>query len=123
MGPLTTCSPASSRWNAQPAGIVGAARHLKTLQAEGLIGHVGVTDVTAAELQALVAAGVPPATVQAQYSLIDRRIEAHVLPICTEHGLRVISYNTLAGGFLSDDWLHQPEPKVLDIRRARNTTC
>ena len=65
-------------------------------------------------------AHVPIVTAQVQYSLLDRRAEAALVPLCHEKGVRVIAYGTLAGGLLSDDWLHQPEPPV---RCARCACC
>ena len=41
------------------------------------------------------------ATLQAQYSLIARDIEREHLPLCREHGLGVLPWSPLAGGFLS----------------------
>ena len=40
-------------------------------------------------------------TLQAQYSLIARDIEREHLPLCREHGLGLLPWSPLAGGFLS----------------------
>ena len=41
------------------------------------------------------------ATLQAQYSLIARDIEREHVPLCREHGLGILPWSPLAGGFLS----------------------
>ena len=41
---------------------------------------------------------------QPPYSLLARRVEADVLPTCLEHGMAVIPWSPLAGGWLSGRW-------------------
>ncbi|HEX3804298.1 MAG TPA: aldo/keto reductase [Solirubrobacteraceae bacterium] len=41
---------------------------------------------------------------QPPYSMLARGIEADVLPTCQRHGMGVISYSPLAGGWLSGRW-------------------
>lgn len=50
--------------------------------------------------------------VQPRYNLLYREIEAELLPLCRDQGLGVISYNPLAGGFLSGRYqsLDAPPP-------------
>jgi len=47
---------------------------------------------------------------QPPYSLLARRIEADVLPACLEHGIGVIPWSPLAGGWLSGRWRKGAEP-------------
>jgi aryl-alcohol dehydrogenase-like predicted oxidoreductase len=42
-----------------------------------------------------------PATEQPPYSLVARGIEADVLPVCLKHGIGVLSWSPLAGGWLT----------------------
>jgi aryl-alcohol dehydrogenase-like predicted oxidoreductase len=50
--------------------------------------------------------------VQPRYNLLYREIESELLPLCRDQGLGVISYNPLAGGFLSGRYqnLEPPPP-------------
>jgi aryl-alcohol dehydrogenase-like predicted oxidoreductase len=105
------------RWAEEDvAAMVRALQALASLRADGLVRHVGVADPTPAAVAAIFEAGVPLATVQTQLSLLDRRSvaggEGALLAVCKAHAVPVVAYNTLVGGFLSDDWLHQPEPQV-----------
>ncbi len=43
-------------------------------------------------------------TEQPPYSILARGVEADVLPTCARHGLAVMSYSPLAGGWLSGRW-------------------
>jgi aryl-alcohol dehydrogenase-like predicted oxidoreductase len=43
-------------------------------------------------------------TEQPPYSMLVRAVEADVLPTCTRHGMAVIPYSPLAGGWLSGRW-------------------
>jgi aryl-alcohol dehydrogenase-like predicted oxidoreductase len=43
-------------------------------------------------------------TEQPPYSMLVRAVEADVLPTCVRHGMGVISYSPLAGGWLSGRW-------------------
>ncbi len=41
------------------------------------------------------------ASVQPQYSLLDRRIEGELVPFCQAYGMGIIPFSPLAGGFLT----------------------
>ncbi len=43
-------------------------------------------------------------TEQPPYSILVRGVEADVLPTCARHGMAVLSYSPLAGGWLSGRW-------------------
>jgi aryl-alcohol dehydrogenase-like predicted oxidoreductase len=43
-------------------------------------------------------------TEQPPYSMLVRGVEADVLPTCARHGMGVLSYSPLAGGWLSGRW-------------------
>jgi aryl-alcohol dehydrogenase-like predicted oxidoreductase len=43
-------------------------------------------------------------TEQPPYSILVRAVEADVLPTCARHGMGVMSYSPLAGGWLSGRW-------------------
>jgi aryl-alcohol dehydrogenase-like predicted oxidoreductase len=46
-----------------------------------------------------------------QYSLLDARPEHGLVRAALDHDVRLLCYGTVAGGFLSDRWLGQPEPE------------
>lgn len=48
-------------------------------------------------------------TEQPPYHLLDRRIERELIPVCQSHGLGIIPWSPLAGGFLSGKYRRQGE--------------
>jgi aryl-alcohol dehydrogenase-like predicted oxidoreductase len=97
-------------WDTAVPGAVAAALHLKSLQQAGKIAHVAGTNFDAAHLRAFAEAGVPLASIQVQYSLLDRRPAGAFTTIAAASGTGLICYGALAGGFLSDRWLGQADP-------------
>ncbi|GKT41149.1 flagellar radial spoke protein 5 [Colletotrichum spaethianum] len=85
--------------------------HLRTLQQQGKIAHLGLTNVDAAHLELLIHSGYPIATNQVSCSVIDRRlVRGRMAEVCARHGVGVLTYGTLLGGFLSEKWIDAPEP-------------
>ncbi len=97
-------------WNYDVAGCVEVARHLHNLQKEGLIAHLGGTNFDTPRTSAMLEAGVPLKSMQVQYSLLDRRPEHAMMPLCREADMQLLCYGTIAGGFITDAWLGKPEP-------------
>ena len=97
-------------WDYAIPGAVEAALHLQRLQADGRIAHVAGTNFDAAHLAAFAAAGVPLASIQVQYSLLDRRPAGAFTATAAASGTGLICYGALAGGFLSARWLGKRDP-------------
>ena len=49
--------------------------------------------------------------VQPSYSLVERSIESHLLPLCTQEQIGVVSYSPLGAGFLSGKYERSSIPK------------
>ena len=79
-----------------------------TVQAEGLIGACGVSNFDAGQLEAALTAGAPRA-VQNSYSLLTRRDEREVLPLCAGRGVAYLAFSPLAGGWLTGKY-HRGKP-------------
>lgn len=104
-------------WDYRVRGAVQAAVWLDELRRAGKIRHVGLTNFDAAHVEAIVSAGVPVVSHQVQYSVLDRRPAAAMTDRCREHGIGLLCYGALAGGFLSERWLGVPDPPApLDNR-------
>jgi pyridoxine 4-dehydrogenase len=65
--------------------------------AEGLVKHVGLSEVSVAEIQAAQAAGLRIATVQNLYNIANRQSE-DVLDYCTANGIGFIPWAPVASG-------------------------
>ncbi|PXX00761.1 hypothetical protein C8E89_13322 [Mycolicibacterium moriokaense] len=81
-----------------PAAATAGA--LGDLIAEGKIGHVGVSNYTAAQMREF-SETLPVETLQPPYHLFRRNIEADTLPYCREHNIGVLVYGPLAHGLLT----------------------
>lgn len=72
------------------------------LIAEGKVRHLGVSEVTAAQLRE--AHSVHPVTaLEIGYSLADRQIESDLLPTARELGIGVVAFANTAEGLLTGD--------------------
>jgi aryl-alcohol dehydrogenase-like predicted oxidoreductase len=89
------------------------------LKEQGLVRHIGVSNFSVAQMQR-VAAIAPVETLQPQYSLIARDVEAEILPFCEREGIGAIVYSPMGSGMLTgtmtrerlanlpeDDWRRQ----------------
>jgi len=102
-------------WMYEHPAYLDAMAELAKLQAEGKIGHLGLTNFNTDHLRVLVKQGFPIATNQVCFSLLDRRAGEEMSEFCLAHGIRLLAYGTLGGGFLSERWVGQPEPPAPDI--------
>jgi aryl-alcohol dehydrogenase-like predicted oxidoreductase len=97
-------------WDYAVPGYVEAAAELARLKDKGKIAHVGVTNFDVPRLVEILAAGVPVVSLQAQYSLLDERPLNGMIDLCRAHGIALLCYGTVAGGFLSERWVGRREP-------------
>ncbi|KAI0811431.1 Aldo/keto reductase [Xylaria sp. FL0064] len=89
--------------------------HLRTLQQQGKIKHIGVTNVDAAHLELMIDTGFEIATNQVPCSVLDRRlVRGRLASVCEKYKVGVLAYGTLLGGFLSEKWLDKPEPEEMN---------
>jgi aryl-alcohol dehydrogenase-like predicted oxidoreductase len=51
-----------------------------------------------------------------QYSPVDRRCEAVMVPLCRARGIKIYTYGSLLGGFLSEVWLDKPAPQLHEVQ-------
>jgi aryl-alcohol dehydrogenase-like predicted oxidoreductase len=110
-------------WAYDVGSYVQAAQHLSTLQEEGLIRNIGITNFSTAKMREIGDAGVKLAVAQVQYSLLDRRPESDgMVALCAERGTRLVCYGVVAGGFLTDKWLGAAEPDLHIEQENRSLT-
>lgn len=100
-------------WSFTHPGWLDALHEMTRLRAEGLVREIGVTNFDAAHSALALADGVPLLTNQVSFSLLDRRAAGALSALAGKSGLRLLAYGTLCGGFLSEKWLGQPEPREI----------
>ncbi len=101
-------------WDYEVPGVERLIDRLLAAQSAGRIRCIGVTNFDTPHLEAMVEAGAPIVSVQAQYSLLDRRPERALGGFCAERAIGVLAYGVLAGGFLSDRWLGSEPPVAMN---------
>jgi len=91
------------------------------LNQEGLVRHIGVSNFDVEQLRRARAIA-PVEALQPPYSLVDREVEAEILPFAEREGIGVIAYSPMASGLLTgamtrerierlpeDDWRRRSE--------------
>jgi len=99
-------------WNLDVPGLIDAGLVLTDLQHQGKIGLIGTANFGVATLERLLDAGVPVATNQVLYSIIDRRPENRLAAFCGERGIGLMTFAPLGGGFLSEQWHGADDPRA-----------
>jgi aryl-alcohol dehydrogenase-like predicted oxidoreductase len=101
------------------------------LKEQGLVRHIGVSNFSTAQLRR-VQQIAPVETIQPQYSLIERDVEADVLPLARRERMGVIVYSPMGSGMLTggmtreriagladDDW-RKHDPRFIEPELSRN---
>jgi len=97
-------------WNYAVPRWLEAARWLEELRRAGKIDKIGGTNFDTRHMVEMIESGVAIASMQVQYSLLDRRPRKTMVAAALKHKVALFCYGTVAGGFLSEKWLGVPEP-------------
>ena len=97
-------------WSFEHLAWLDALTELARLKEEGVIRHLGLTNFDTAHLRVAVKNGIPIATNQVCFSVLDRRAADEMSEFCLDNSVRLLAYGTLAGGLLSERWLGIAEP-------------
>jgi aryl-alcohol dehydrogenase-like predicted oxidoreductase len=86
------------------------AHWLDELRRAGKIRLLGGTNFDTQHMLGIIESGVSLASMQVQYSLLDRRPAKAMVAAAAQHGVWLLCYGAVAGGFLSDKWLGAAAP-------------
>ena len=100
-------------WNYADPNWLDCLYWLQELKHEGLIANLGLTNFDTAHLRIVMTSGIEVVSNQVCYSLIDQRAAGAMTALCNQYNIKLLAFGTVAGGFLTNKWLGQPEP-VLD---------
>jgi aryl-alcohol dehydrogenase-like predicted oxidoreductase len=70
------------------------------LQREGKVRHIGASNFTVDQMKRALKIA-PIASLQPPYSMLNRAVEAEILPFCLEHNIGVINYAPMHSGLLT----------------------
>jgi aryl-alcohol dehydrogenase-like predicted oxidoreductase len=91
---------------------------LAELVAEGKIGHIGLSEISADTLRA--ACAVHPVTaLQSEWSLFTRAIENEIIPTARELGVGIVPYSPIGRGFLTGRYASVENLAEDDFRRRQ----
>ncbi|MHB9134487.1 MAG: aldo/keto reductase [Armatimonadota bacterium] len=107
-----------THWQDPTTPIAETMGALLELKAEGKIRAIGVSNATIAQIEEYLAVGQVDSN-QPKYNMLDREIEAEVLPFCRMHDIAILSYSSLALGLLTGKMTPDRQFGEGDLR-ARN---
>lgn len=97
-------------WHYPTGSFLAALDTLHSLKQAGKIREIGLTNFDATHLRTILERGIPIASIQTQYSVLDRRATSRLEPLMRQHNIALLCYGSVAGGLLSDAWLGKPQP-------------
>ncbi len=102
-------------WDYNDTNYIEALHHLSKLRDEGKIKHLGLTNFDTERMEIIVKQGFKLVSNQVQYSILDQRPEIKMVPFCQKYNIKLLTYGTLLGGFLSEKYIGCPEPVRSDL--------
>ena len=105
-------------WDYQDSNYLEALQHLAKLQEDGKIRYLGLTNFDTKRIKIIIEKGFKIISNQIQYSILDQRPEKIMTSFFMKHGIKIITYGTLLGGFFSEKYLNVDEPTRADLTTA-----
>jgi aryl-alcohol dehydrogenase-like predicted oxidoreductase len=118
-------------WPIPEADIEEGWAALAELKAQGLVRHIGVSNFDVGQLRR-VQSVAPVETLQPPYALVEREVEAELLPFAEAEGIGVIVYSPMGSGLLTgkmtreriasmgDDDFRKRDPRFQEPQLSRN---
>lgn len=105
-------------WDYSNPSYLDAMNNLSKLQAENKIKHIGLTNFDTKRVKIMTEQGYKIVSNQVQYSILDQRPSKLMAPFFAKHGINLLTYGTLLGGFFSEFYLDADEPTRSDLVTA-----
>ena len=105
-------------WDYQDTSYLDVLSHLSTLQNEGKIKYLGLTNFDTERIKIIIKNNFKIISNQVQFSILDQRPEKIMIPFFKKYGIKILSYGTLLGGFFSEKYLNSDEPTRVDLSTA-----
>lgn len=102
-------------WDYNNPYYMDALRYLFDLRDRGTIKHVGLTNFDTGRVQIMLDSDLRVISNQVQYSIIDRRPEVKMTPLCVKENISLLSYGTLCGGLISEHYLGKTQPSAAEL--------
>jgi aryl-alcohol dehydrogenase-like predicted oxidoreductase/enamine deaminase RidA (YjgF/YER057c/UK114 family) len=103
-------------WNYADLAWLDSLFWLQEMKQDGMIRHLGLTNVDTAHLGIVAHSGIDIVSNQICFSLLDQRAGHGMTELCRKHGIKILAFGTVAGGFLTERWLGKSEPVMEDLQ-------
>ena len=103
-------------WNYSDPNWLDSLFWLQELRQEGLIRHLGLTNFDTTHLEKVICSGIKIVSNQICFSLLDQRAKGGMVQLCQKSGIKLLAFGTVAGGFLTGQWLGKSEPEQNDLK-------
>ncbi len=107
-------------WPVPDAEIEEGWTTMAELQREGKVRYIGVSNFSVAQMERALTIA-PITSLQPPYSMINRSIEAEILPFCQKHNIGVINYSPMQSGLLTGAMTKERIAKMPQDDFRRNT--
>jgi len=112
-------------WEYRDSNYLDALKYMAELQQEGKIKHLALTNFDTEHLQIILEQGIKIVSNQVQFSLVDRRPEVKMIQLCEQNNVKLFTYGSVCGGFLSEKYLGKSEPnpmtlETVSLRKYKN---
>jgi len=97
-------------WDYNDMSYLDALNNLSKLQNQNKIKNIGLTNFDTERVKIIKEQGHDIVSNQVQYSILDQRPDKLMAPFFAKHGIKILSYGTLLGGFFSEKYLGVDEP-------------
>ena len=87
-------------WPIEDQDIEAGWSTMADLQREGKVKYIGVSNFSVAQMRRCMKIA-PITSLQPPYSLLNRAVEAEILPFCADHDIGVINYAPMHSGLLT----------------------
>ncbi|KAF4985883.1 hypothetical protein FGRMN_11066 [Fusarium graminum] len=87
---------------------------LRHLSSDERVAKIGLCNFDTEHVERVLESGIRVYTNQVQFSLIDSRPTVKMANVCLNHDIKLLTYGTLCGGFISDKWLNKSKPDLYD---------
>lgn len=102
-------------WNYTDPSWLDQLYWLQELKNEGLLRYLGLVNFDTPHLRIAIKSGIDIVSNQVCFSLLDQRAKTHMSEFCLQHGIKLLAFGTIAGGFLTEKWLGKPEPDMNEL--------
>lgn len=102
-------------WDYNDSNYLQALENLQKLTDDGKIRSLGLTNFDTDRMQIMIDNGIKITSNQVQHSILDSRPQQKMAAFCEKHGIKILTYGTLLGGFFSEKYLGADEPERSEL--------